>query len=247
MDELLRSPIVLARALADTRTVVGHDGVLCLFEPALMSTSCSGDQDGSDATADRPGAKLRPADAVIRNGPLATILKSIQPLRHHLPDSAMIYATFSGPGLLLAQLQGAVEPCVENSEIHPGYVIDVVLAAVRASLDQKVDGIALIEQSDAELAPELMRCHRKVRKLADFYEAGFVVFNLPGAKEPQPGVPAHCIFNLALGANGPDAPLALQQGLSPHSLTAPFTTNGDVPESTPVEELRKLLQKGEVA
>jgi hypothetical protein len=197
-------------------------------------------------SADPSGFELTPAEEIRQTAPLAAILESIQPLRHFLPESARIYATFSGPGLLYAQLQDGFESSGRNSVDGMDYVVDVVMGVVRSSLDLKADGIALIEQPESELPPDLMRCHKKVRKLADFYDARFLVFSLPGGEEAAPEFPAHCIFRLPSEKNE----LGLvpgQPGRAADSKTAWFTTAGDVPETTPVEELKALLLEGRAA
>jgi hypothetical protein len=236
MEQLLQSPSALARALADTQTVVGHDGVLCVFDPVLVSSSCLAQH----------GAGLTPAEEIPQTAPVAAILESIQPLRHHLPESAGIYATFAGPGLLSSQLQDAFDPHGANSVVDPDYVVDVILSVVRSALDLKADGIALIERGGASLPLGLLRVHKKARKLADFYDAGFLVFSMPGGGEPEPELPAHCIFDLASAENG-IGPVIGKLAQSAASKARPSTTAGDVPESTPVEDLKRLLQDGKAA
>jgi len=246
VEQLLQSPTALARALADTQTVVGHDGVLCLFDPLLLSSACirwQGEMTSSPATDD---FELTPPDEILQAAPLTAILESIHPLQHHLPDSAMIFATFAGPGLLFAQLQDALESCGRANGVDPDYVVDVILNVVRSSLDMKVDGIALIEQPTATTPSELLRVHKTVRKLADFYDAGFLIFNLPGAERQEPGFPAHCLFNLATGENDMGTVIG-QIGQSTASNTVPITTNGDVPATMTVEGLKMLLQAGQAA
>jgi hypothetical protein len=243
---LLQSPTALARALADTQTVVGHDGVLSIFDPLLLSTACIGKQDEMNSAAGAHGIGLTPPDEILQTAPLATILESIQPLRHYLPDRAMIFATFTGPGLLYYQLQDTFESCGMTGGADSDYVLDVIRNVVRSSLELKADGIALIEQTVPGTPSELQRCHKTVRKLADFYDAGFLAFRLPGAENQEPGIPAHCVFDLA----PPDnciGPLFGQLGKSAASNTPPATTAGDVPASTTVDELKTLLQQGRAA
>jgi len=243
VEQLLQSPTALARALADTQTVVGHDGVLCLFDPLLLSSACIRRQGKVTLSPATDGFELTPPDEILQAEPLATILESFQPLQHHLPDSAMIFATFTGPGLLFAQLRDAFESCGRANGVDPDYVVDVILNVVRSSLDMKVDGIALIEQPVASAPSELLRAHKTVRKLADFYDAGFLVFSLPGAEQQEPGLPAHCVFNLAAGEND-IGPVVGQIGQSTTSNTVPITTAGDVPATMTVEGLKTLLQGG---
>jgi hypothetical protein len=242
VNELLQSPTTLARALAETQTVVGHDGILNIFDPSLLSSACVKKQDGMGSLAGTDARDLTPADDVVQTTPLATLLESIQPLRHHVADRAMIIATFTGPGLLYSQLQPVFETCNMTSGDDVDYVLDVILAAVRSALEFKADGIALIEQSVAGIPSDLLRCHKTVRNLVDFYDAGFLVFRLPGAEDREPAIPAHCVFDLASVENG-FIPLFGQLEQDAASTPRPVSTAGDVPESTPVEELKALLQQ----
>jgi hypothetical protein len=246
MARLLQSPTALARALADTQTVVGHDGVLCIFDPLLLQSACIRKQSEMNSSAGDHDIGLTPPEEITQTAPLATLLESIHPLRHHLPDSAMIFATFTGPGLLYSQLQGAFESCGMTGGADSDYVLDVIRDVVRSSLELKADGIALIEQTVPGIPSELRHCHKTVRKLADFYDAGFIVFNLPGAEDQEPETPAHCVFDLALPENG-IGPLFGKLGQSAASNTPPLTTACDVPESTTVEGLKTLLQEGRAA
>lgn len=242
VPELLQSPTALARALADTQTVIGHDGILNIFDPLLLSAACIRKQDKMNSLAGTHGMGLTPPDEILQTAPLATLLESIQPLRHNLLDRAMIFATFTGPGLLYSQLQDAFESCGMTGGADSDYILDVILSVVRSSLELKADGIALIEQTVPGVPSELQRCHKTIRKLADFYDASFLVFRLPGAEDQEPVIPAHCVFDLA----PPDnciGPLFGQLGQSAASNTPPVTTACDVPESTPVEGLKSLLQE----
>ena len=245
-EQLLESPTALARALADTQTIVGHDGVLCFFDPLLLSSACIKRQEEATSSPATDGLELTPPDEILQAAPLTAILEAIQPLRHHLPDTAMIFATFAGPGLLFAQLRDAFESRGPAKGVDPDYVVDVILNVVRTSLDMKVDGIALIEQPVASAPSALPRVHKTVRKLADFYDAGFLVFSLPGAEQQEPDLPAHCIFKLAAVEN--DIGLVVGQiGQSTLSNTVPITTAGDVPATMTVEDLKTLLQEGRAA
>lgn len=243
---LLQSPTVLARALADTQVVVGHDGVLCIFDPLLLLSACLCQQDEMPPAGESDGVALKSPDEILRTGPLANLLETIQPLRHQLPESAKIFATFTGPELLYSQLQNAFESHGKTGGINPDYVVEVILNAVRSSLELKADGIALIEQAMPAQPSELLRSHKKVRKLADFYDTGFLVFRLPGPEEQGPDFSAHCVFDLASPENG-IGPVIGQLGPSIATNILPFTTTGDVPETTTVEGLKTLLQVGRCA
>jgi len=248
--DLLQSPTILARALADTQTVIGHDGVLCWFDPNLLPTTCTGLQAeagimNSMSGNSLPGDGLTTPDEIVQKAPVATLIESIQALRHHLPDRALIFATFTGPGLLWSRLQGAFESCGMSEDAGSDYVLDVIRNVVRSSLEMKADGIALIEQMAPGMPSELRRCHKTVRKLADFYDAGFIVFNLPGSEESEQVMPAHCEFDLTPPEHG-IGPLLGKLELSAASNTPPVTTTGDVPDSMAIEELKILLQDGQM-
>jgi len=243
MAQLLQSPTALARALADTQKVVGHDGVLCLFDPLLLSSACTGKQGEVNPPAGPQGMDLTTPDEVLRTAPVASLLEAIQPLRHHLPDSAMIFATFAGPELLYSQLQSAFESCGMTGGADSDYVLDVIRNVVRSSFEMKADGIALIEQTAPGTPAELQRCHKTVRKLAEFYDAAFLAFRWPGSQDREPDIAAHCVFDLAI----PDESFGLLRGRpgpSVASPTPPVTTTGDVPENMPIERLKALLQEG---
>jgi hypothetical protein len=239
VTELMQSPTALAMALADTQTVVGHDGVLSIFDPSLLSSACIRKQDEMNSAGETRGTGLTPPDEILQTAPMANLLESIQPLRHLLPDRAMIFATFTGPGLLWSQLRETFVSCGMTGAAGFDYVHDVILSVVRSSLELKADGIALIEQAAPGIPSEFQRCRKMVRKLADFYDAGFLAFRLPGTEDPAQAIPAHCVFDLA----PPDhfiGPIVGQLEPTAASQTPPVTTAGDVPESTPVEKLKNL-------
>jgi hypothetical protein len=239
VTELRQSPTALARALADTQTVVGHDGVLSIFAPLLLSSACIRKQSEMNSRGVTRGTGLTPPDEILQTAPMATLLESIQPLRHLLPDRAMIFTTFTGPGLLYSQLQDTFVSCGMTGAAGSDYVHDVILSVVRSALELKADGIALIEQTVPGIPSELQRCRKTVRKLADFYDAGFLVFRLPGVEDQEPAIPAHCVFDLTLSDNF-IGPIFGRLEPSAASNTPPVTTAGDVPESTPVEKLKNL-------
>jgi len=241
LGELLDSPPALARAVADTQTVLGHDGVLCLFDPSILVASCICGQDKTTPKNDMQGSGLREPAEILATAPLANLLESIQPLRHHLQDRALIFVTFTGPILLYTQLLDALG-AGEESGLCPDYVVDVVRSVVRSALEMKVDGIALIEQTMPAIPSELLRCHRMVRKLADFYDAGFLLFKLPGVDGQELDFPAHCVFDLTAATKG-IAPVMGKLEPGSASDVTPITTGGDVPEATTVEEMKTLLHE----
>lgn len=229
LDRLLQSPTGLARALADAQSVVGHDGVLSVYAPSLLLSACF----------DAKHTAAKPADEVVRSSPIATVLESIPILRHILPDRATVFAAFAGPGLLHYQLQEAGACRADSDWDISSYVVDVILGAARSSFDMKADGIALIERSTTAMPAEMLRVHRKVRKLADFYDAAFLVFNEQAREEPAPELPAHCVFDLEPGMRG-IGPVMGRLGQSVAADGRPYTTTGDVPADTAVNDLKAL-------
>jgi hypothetical protein len=243
LPNLLQSPTLLARAVADTQKVIGHDGVLCFFEPSVLVSSCLAASSGQQWVGVAGPPVLRPADEVSKAAPLANLLQAIPVLRHVLPADALIIASMAGPGLLAAQLAAAPEPCGGNNQIDPEYVTDVVRTAVRAALELKADGIALLEETDASPSAEWLRCHRTVRKLADFYDAAFILFSLSVARAQDFAPHAHCIFELPAGGGGGLVAGRLDPSID--SDFVPVTTAADVPASTTVEELKALLRSSQ--
>ena len=242
MAELLQSPAALARALTDTQTIVGHDGVLCLFDPTLVARACIAKPEKGSSLPNDPVIGLRDPVDVLKVTPLRALLETIQALRNQLPDSILLYATISGPGLLYAQLKDALGPCGERDAVNPDYVVDVIRNAVRSALELKADGIALIEQTAREIPSDLLRTYKMVRKLANFYDAGFLLFKVPAPREQNLEFHAHCVFELGFVENG----IGLLKGqLEPASVSdvAPCSTTDDVPGTMTVEGLKSLLHK----
>ncbi len=238
--QLLQSPTTLARALAETQIVVGHDGVLCFYDSSLLLSACIRDAEGIRLAGDTNGVVLTSPDGVPQTAPLSTLLESIQPLRHQLPDSAMVFATFTGPGLLYSQLQGAFKSSGLNDEVDPDYVVAVIRNVVRSALELKADGIALIERTMPATPSKALRAHKAVRKLADFYDAGFLVFKLTDSYEQTFPNTAHCVFDLATPSSGIGLVTAYaEQPASPELLL--LTTAGDVAANTTVEDLKSLM------
>ena len=241
MAQLLQSPTMLARALAETQIVIGHDGVLCFYDTSLLLSACIRDPEGMRLAGDDCGVVLTSPDEILQTAPLSTLLESIQPLRHQLPDSATIFATFTGPGLLYSQLQGAFKSSGLNDEVDPDYVLAVIRIVVRSALELKADGIALIEQTMATTPSKVLRAHKAIRKLADFYDAGFLVFKLTDSYEQTFPNTAHCVFDLATPTSGIGLVTAYaEQPASPELLL--LTTAGDVAANTTVEELKSLTR-----
>jgi hypothetical protein len=239
--QLLQSPSALARALAETQMVVGHDGVLCFYEPSLLLSACVRDAEEIRPAGDDGGVVLTSPDEVPQTAPLSTLLESIQPLRHQLPDSAAVFTTFTGPGLLYSQMQSAFESSGLDDQADPDYVLAVIRIVVRSALELKADGIALIERTMPATPSKLLRAHKAVRKLADFYDAGFLVFRLPESEDQNSPSPAHCVFELASVTSG-IGPVIGQPARSTDSDHQPLTTAGDVAANTTVEELKSLTR-----
>jgi hypothetical protein len=238
--QLLQSPTTLARALAETQIVVGHDGVLCFYAPSLLLSACIRDAEGIGLADDTNGVVLISPDEILQTAPIRILLESIQPLRHQLSDSAMVFATFTGPALLYSQLQGAFKSSGLNDEVDPDYVLAVIRNVVRSALESKADGIALIEQVMSATPSKLLRAHKAVRKLADFYDAGFLVFKLPDSDEQTFPNTAHCVFDLATPSSG-IGPVIGQPAQSIASDHQFFTTAGDVAANTTVDVLKTLM------
>jgi hypothetical protein len=243
--DLIRSPARLARALADTQIVVGHDGVLCLFDPWLLLGSCTSDvQMSSQPSASSQVDGLTPPGEVAARLPLSSLLETIEPLRHHLPGGVKIYAAFSGPALLRTQLRetlasGGERAVPAAADPDFGYVREVLKGLVRSFLELGADGIALLEQSMPETAPELAACYRIVRKLTAFYDAGYIVFNLSPGERPESDFKAHCVFDLPPPGQG-NGPVFGRSGCSYTGPERPLTSAGDVPVDTPFEDLKKI-------
>jgi len=241
ISELLQSPAALARALADTQTVVGHDGVLCLFEPGLLSLACIGRHGEHAASGETGPPKLRSPAEIAQTPPVASLLETIQALRHLLQSRASVVATLAGPGLLYSQLQAELGKCGSASSVAPSYVVDVIRNVVRSAFELQAEGVALIEIPIPADSPDLLRSHKMVGKLADFYDAPFFVFNLSGAEDGGAVQYAHCVFDLHSARNGLGPVWGkLRSAMSSNVL--PLTTVGDVPDTTPVEEIKRVFQ-----
>jgi len=224
--ELPRSAALLARALRDTQKVVGHDGVLCVFEPGLLAAACL---DGSGG--------LRAPQAVVAAPEVSVLLDAVKGLAAQLPRQAAPLVVLDGPSLLTAELRRRCPEAPETADSD--YVSDVFTAVLRTALESPAQGVALIESGATPRGPELQGLHRSARRLADFYERWLVQFLLPGTAGPGPQDWAHCSF--ALSAAGD--PCALLRAISyDHELAteAPATTAGDIPAETPVAVVRGL-------
>jgi hypothetical protein len=119
-------------------------------------------------------------------------------------------------------------------------VVAVIRNVVRSALESKADGIALIEQVMSATPSKLLRAHKAVRKLADFYDAGFLVFKLPDSDEQTFPNTAHCVFDLATPSSG-IGPVIGQPAQSIASDHQFFTTAGDVAANTTVDVLKTLM------
>lgn len=224
--ELPHSAARLAHALRDSQKVVGHDGVLCLFEPGLVAAACL------DA-----GGGLRAPETVAVTPPVSVLLDAARGLAVQLPRQAALLVVLDGPALLAAELLRHRPGRPETAD--DDYVSDVFTAVLRAALESPAQGVALIESGATLQGPELQGLHRSARRLADFYERWLVQFMLPGATAPGLLDTAHCSFALPAAGN----PCALLRAVSFDPVLAseaPATTAGDIPAETPVAVVRGL-------
>lgn len=195
--------------------------------------------DWNSAHAD--AATLAPAAEVPGAEPMATLFEAIPAVRHALPGEISVYAAFAGPGLLHRQLRDALRDGSRGAWDDSDFVAQAVLAAVRQSFEVKADGVALLEQTVPTLPAELLRVHKKVRKMADFYNAGFLVFDSAVAEPSAAALPAHCSF--AIGAGPPRIERVTGRlGAGLEGYNAPVTTAGDVPADSPVAAVQSLMR-----
>lgn len=244
LNELLRSPAALARALVDTQKVVGHDGILAIYHPSLLAASCLGRQrpaDGETPVAD--AASLIPAAEVPRAGAMAAVFESIGAVRHRLPEGVQVFAAFAGPALLHSQLKEVLRQSGDNVWDDTDYVSEVVLATVRASFEVAADGVALIERLAPAMPAELLRVYRKVRKQAEFYNGSFLLFEEAGSSSPDASLPAHCRLDLSSATTGSGVVTGQLDPSGVAREATVVTTAGDVPADTPVSVLAALMQQ----
>lgn len=227
--ELLSSSAALARTLSETQKVVGHDGVLCAFEPSLLGQSCVVTSGGT--------AKFRAPNDLPCAGSMAVLFEAVRALGLQVSPDVSVFAAFAGPALLHAYLS---ERCPGASEVADfDYAGDVFTSAVRAGCEAGAHGIAVIEQLPADASREIPPLYRSARKLADFYERLFVVFLTPGSQGADLHGPPHCTFALPPSNDACSAVAAMSFDTSLAS-QPPLTTAGDVPADTPVERIRSL-------
>jgi hypothetical protein len=224
-QELLASPAGLARALADTQRVVGHDGVLCFYAPHLQARSCV-----------QSAGSLCSADDAPQSGSLAAVLEAIAALRTTLPSGVHICACFPGPELMLAELRRSCLPNPPELSDYD-YVGDVFLSLVRAACEAGAHGVAIAEDlHGGECAPE--SCFRSARKLVDFYSAALVAFLEPGSDAAGALAIADFVFKLPADPGKLELLGGAANGFANEK--TPMTTNKDVPIDVSVEELRVL-------
>jgi hypothetical protein len=225
VQELIQSPAGLARALADTQQLVGHDAVLCFYAPELLVKSCM-----------KASGVLCDADEVPRSGSIAAVFEAVSTLRNFLPAGVQVFASFPGPGFMLGELRRmSTSNLPELSDYD--YVTDVFLSLVRSACELGGRGIAIAEDVVVE-EPVPESCYRSARKLVDFYSARMLVFLESGSDEASAFSVADTIFRLP---REPDT-LELLAGVTrnyPGEKPA-MTTNMDVPVDVPVEDLRAL-------
>lgn len=219
------SGAALARALADARTVVGHDGVLCHFDAGILVDACLAG-----------GGALRDPESIADAPPLRALRDAIEALGALLGNQGSALFTLCGPALLHERLRERLPgaPLLEDGD----YAGDVFTAVLRVALESGAHGVALIDHLPADAAEEFGSAYRSARKLADFYARDLLLFLLPGSALPPPAGP-HCCFLLPAAGE----PCALLPALSVDGsrwAAPPYTTAGAVPADTPVETLRAL-------
>jgi len=226
LSELISSPAALARALADTQRVIGHDGVLCLYQPAALAQCCM-----------TSGGNFCPPDDLPRTGTMAVVLEAARALRKQLSPSTHILACFPGPALMLAELKKSCGR--EPGELADyDYVGDAFIATIRAACESGIHGIAVVEDIPAEPAQELLSLYRSARKLVDFYSCAFCFFLQPGSAVTDSTQFADYTFSLPPVGGG--FSLVRARAVSG---AAPATTASDVPPDVSVEALLALREQ----
>lgn len=225
-SELLSSSAALARALADTQRVIGHDGVLCLYQPAALAQCCV-----------TSGPSFCPPDDLPRTGTMAVVLEAARVLRKQLSPNTHIIACFPGPALMLAELKKSCGP--EPSELADyDYVGDAFVATIRTACETGIDGIAVVEDVPAGPSQELTSLYRSARKLVDFYSCAFCFFLQPGSAVTDGTQFADYTFSLP--PFGGSFSLVRARAVSG---AAPATTACDVPPDVSVEALLALREQ----
>lgn len=191
---LLSSPATLARATVETQRLVGHQVVLCAYDPELLCRACCASA-GETVT---PAALVAAGpDRACSTEPISVLLDALPQIRAGLPDGVRLLLTVTGPAALHAQL---VERCdVPGGTELETYVAGTFVALANGAFAAGADGLALIERFGPDVPPRIARSHRTLRKLADFHEALLVAFCTEGAA-PEDGFDQ--IFDLA-AADGP--------------------------------------------
>lgn len=228
MEDLLGSGAGLARALADTQSVVGHDGVLCLFYPSLLAKAC--------VVESRDTPSLRAPEDVVGAAWASILLDAIRILSRQLPPQAKVLASFAGPELLLEELSSCrgIRGAVDSD-----YASDVFLSMIRAAFEAGAKGIAIAEKRLDEVSQETASCYRSAFKLAEFYEGLSLVFHLPGTAAKVGEVQAHGRFLL----DGGDRGSRLVKAMGPSGTCLSATTSGDVDTDLPLESLKSLREE----
>jgi hypothetical protein len=224
-QELFVSPSAVARALADTQRVIGHDGVLCFYAPQLQARSCV-----------QSAGSFCSAEEVPRSGSMAVVFEAVAALRTTLPAGIYIFACFPGPAFMLAELRRF---CLPNpTELsNYDYVGDVFLSLVRAACEAGAHGVAVAENVPCgESVPDSY--YRSARKLVDFYSAALAVFLEPGSDAAPAFSGADFVFRLPAQPDNLELLAGSANGLADYK--PPMTTNKDVPIDVSVDELRAL-------
>ncbi len=224
--QLRATPAALARSLLDSQRLVGHDGIICIFDTQILVDACLIKSDGR--------TELREPESVPYSEPFASILNAVRALRPQLPQKVRVYSSFTGPELLLEELAMRSEDLPDADLDYAG---DVFLAAVRESFNAEAHGIAVIEKSMATVLPQVDSLYRSANRIAEFYDGAQIVFHLP-SEAPRTATSAHCSFFLQSSIR----PYELVRGVGIAGTQMPFTTASDVPEDTPIQTLRELTE-----
>jgi hypothetical protein len=225
---LVASPALLARATLETQRLLGHGIVLCVHDAALLAEACCASAGGSAAA---PALTAAGPDRALAAAPVSALLEAVTQIRDGLPADARVLLTVAGPGMLYCQLRerGGEDPGVQLE----AYAATVSVALANAAYAAGADGIALIERFDAEVPARVSRCHRTLRKLADFHDATLVAFSSSGV---APDDSFDQVFDLTLG-EGPIVVARSRGGEQPWA-----TTREDVPGDADVATVHAITK-----
>jgi hypothetical protein len=225
--DLLGSPAALARATLETQRLVGQGIVLCLHDPELLLRSCRASAGGRAETS---ALKAAGPDRVLATAPLAVVLEAVTQVRAGLPAGAQVLLTAAGPGMLFRQLRDA--GAGDGGPELEAYVASVSVALANAAYAAHADGTALIEWFGDDVPSRVRRCHRTLRRVADFHGATLAAFASGG---PADGGHFHYVFDFD-GVNGDDVVVARGTADGPTWVC----TRGDLPADAEVADLQAM-------